>query len=199
VLDLAPLDGSDPVDNHATVELELALHDPRLASLPRILALSKADLVDPASAATARTLWAERVGENVPVLLTSSATHQGLDELTTLLLQLVPLAHPEDGATEPQAGGPADGDLASLPEYRVFRPTAPRAFQIRRTGPHAFAVQGKGVERLVARYDLDNEDALAHLERRLRGIGVIRALEEAGFEPGDDVEIAGVPFELDPS
>jgi GTP-binding protein len=27
---------------------------------------------------------------------------------------------------------------------------------------------------------------------------VIRALEAAGFTPGDDVEIAGVVFELDP-
>jgi GTP-binding protein len=27
---------------------------------------------------------------------------------------------------------------------------------------------------------------------------VIRALEAEGFEPGDDVEIAGVEFELDP-
>jgi GTPase len=27
---------------------------------------------------------------------------------------------------------------------------------------------------------------------------VIRALEAAGFEPGDDVEIGGVVFELDP-
>ncbi len=52
--------------------------------------------------------------------------------------------------------------------------------------------------KLVARYDLDNEDALAHLERRLRGLGVIRALEAAGFEPGDDVEIAGIRFDLDP-
>jgi len=26
----------------------------------------------------------------------------------------------------------------------------------------------------------------------------VRALEEAGFEPGDDVEIAGTVFELDP-
>ena len=31
VLDLAPLDGSDPVDNHAVIEAELAEHDPRLA------------------------------------------------------------------------------------------------------------------------------------------------------------------------
>ena len=28
---------------------------------------------------------------------------------------------------------------------------------------------------------------------------MIRALEAEGFEPGDDVEIAGVAFDLDPS
>src|SRR5579871_4285635 len=42
VLDLAPLDGSDPVANHATVERELSLHDPRLPALPRLRALSEA-------------------------------------------------------------------------------------------------------------------------------------------------------------
>jgi GTP-binding protein len=59
-------------------------------------------------------------------------------------------------------------------------------------------VSGRGIERLVARYDLDNEEALAHLERRLRGIGVIDALQGHGFEPGDEVVIAGVAFDLDP-
>ncbi|HEV3054847.1 MAG TPA: Obg family GTPase CgtA, partial [Solirubrobacteraceae bacterium] len=51
VLDCNPLDGSDPVANHELVERELELHDPRLAALPRVLALSKADLVDPATRA----------------------------------------------------------------------------------------------------------------------------------------------------
>src|SRR5437764_1364099 len=57
VLDLNPLDGSDPVTNHATVEHELAEHDARLAALPRILALSKADLVDAGTAARTREQW----------------------------------------------------------------------------------------------------------------------------------------------
>src|SRR5579872_2502129 len=61
VLDLAPLDGSDPVANHATVERELELHDPRLAGLPRVLALSKADLVTPEAARAALATWRERV------------------------------------------------------------------------------------------------------------------------------------------
>ena len=43
-----------------------------------------------------------------------------------------------------------------------------------------------------------NEEAQAHVERRLHRLGVIAALEAAGFTPGDDVEIAGVVFELDP-
>src|SRR3989440_2516123 len=57
VLDIAPVDGSDPLANYETVEREIALHDPRLASLPRILALSKIDLVDAESAAAARGRW----------------------------------------------------------------------------------------------------------------------------------------------
>ncbi len=57
---------------------------------------------------------------------------------------------------------------------------------------------GPRVERLIARHDLDNADALRYVEERLRRLGVIRALEREGFEPGDDVEIAGVVFELDP-
>ena len=65
-------------------------------------------------------------------------------------------------------------------------------------GDGAFRVTGRGIDRLVARYDLDNEEAMAHLEGRLRVIGVIRALQDAGFRPGDDVEIAGTVFELDP-
>ena len=59
-------------------------------------------------------------------------------------------------------------------------------------------VSGRGVERLLARYDIDNEDALAYLEERLREIGVLGALQREGFVAGDEVQIAGIAFELDP-
>jgi GTP-binding protein len=193
VLDLSPLDGTDPVRNHATVEQELQRHDPRLARLPRILALSKADLVAPETAAAAQAQWRERLGDAVPVLVTSAVSRLGLPELANEIVRRVPLQPvPEDPAA---AEIPVGGELAG---HRVFRPAADRSFQVRRTGDAAFAVTGAGIERLVARYDLDNEEALAHLERRLRGIGVLRALEAEGFKAGDEVEIAGVAFDLDP-
>jgi GTPase len=195
VLDLNPLDGSDPVANHATVEHELVEHDPRLAALPRVLALSKADLVDAEQGERARSRWLTRLGEGVPVILTSSVTRAGLELLATELIRRVPTA--AEAATDEELA--AVGAAGELAEHKLFRPTAGRAFSVQRTGEGSFSVTGPGIERLVARYDLDNEDALAHLEGRLRRIGVVRALEVEGFQAGDDVEIAGVAFDLDPN
>src|SRR3954453_22936381 len=191
VLDLAPLVGSDPVANFAAIERELRAHDERLVALPRILALSKADLVSVDAAQDASAGWRERLGLQVPVLLTSSATARGLDELGRELFRRVPVAAPA-----PREALGAEEDLA---EHRVFRPAAPRVFRGGRVATGPSGVTGEPVERLIARHDLDTEDALVHVERRLYRMGVVRALEAAGVEPGDDVEIGGVVFELDPS
>jgi GTP-binding protein len=191
VLDLAPLDGSDPVANWQTIERELERHDPRLAALPRVLALSKADLVTPQDAATAAASWRSRLGDDAPVVVTSSATRAGLDELAGELLRRVPVEAPR-----PLAELAAEEELA---EHRVFRPGADRGWRVESVGARAFRVSGAPVERLLARFDLDNDEALAHIEHRLHRMGVVRALEAAGFEAGDDVEIGGVVFELDPS
>ncbi|MDX6707801.1 MAG: GTPase [Solirubrobacteraceae bacterium] len=189
VLDLAPVDGSDPRDNHATIEAELEAHDPRLAALPRLLALSKADLVPAQDAELAAAQWRERLGADVPVLVTSAASGHGLDRLSAELLRRVPLLPAAEDAVALDA--PAT-------EHRVFRPAAGRGFKVERTGDGAFRVDGAGIARLLARHDLDNDEALAHVEGRLRRMGVISALESEGFHPGDDVEIAGVLFELHP-
>jgi len=193
VLDLNPLDGSDPLANHATVERELERHDPRLARLPRLLALSKADLVDADTAARARAHWQERLGSEVPVLITSAVTGSGLRELAAEMVRRVPAQDAQAAAAAVESTG-----QVPLAGHKVFRPAAGRNFRVRRSGPGAFTITGAGIDRLVARYDLENEEALAHLERRLRGIGVLRALEAEGFRAGDEVQIAGVLFDLDP-
>jgi len=184
VLDLKPLDGSDPQENFETVEAELREHGHGLAALPRLLALSKADLVAPEEAAAAVERWRDRLG--VDVMATSSVTGQGLEELANAIFRDVP---PEEQAEE-SAETPAT--------HRVYRPGRGDAYRVERTGPGAFRVEGERIERLIARHDVDNDEALRYVEERLRALGVIRALQSAGFEPGDDVEIGGIVFELDP-
>jgi GTP-binding protein len=211
VLDIAPeISGGEDagaVGNHATIERELAAHDERLARLPRVLALSKGDLVTEARAQQAAAEWGGRLGPEVPVIVTSSATGVGLEELAGELSRrvsprgaaaaegdAVPDAHAAH-ASGGQAGIGAEEDLA---EYMVFRPAAGKGFEVEQTGAGSFAVRGKGIERLLARYDIENEDAMAYLEERLRRIGVLGALQAEGFQPGDELEVGGVTFELDP-
>jgi GTP-binding protein len=184
VLDLAPLDGSDPPANHATVESELREHGHGLAGLPRILCLSKADLLPAPEVEAGVRAWETRLG--VPVVATSAATGEGLDRLRDAIFERVPA----------EETAPAKAEAPAT--HRVYRPGAGDAFEVERTGPGAYRVRGTGIERLIARHDMDNEEALRYVEERLRALGVIRALEAAGFEPGDDVEIAGIVFELDP-
>lgn len=209
VLDIAPelsgAEDADPVSNHAAIEHELAAHDERLARLPRVLVLSKVDLVTPERAREAVTEWEERLGPEVPVLRTSSATRAGLQELGELLLRIVPAAD-----ASARDGDANDGDAVSsvsagaveeeLAEHMVFRPggrDGGRGYVVEQLGPGSFAVGGRGVERLLSRYDVNNEDALAYVEERLRRIGVLDALQREGFVAGDEVSIAGVVFELD--
>ena len=205
VLDLAPELSSDAQAdasaNHHTIERELLAHDERLARLPRVLALSKADLVPAERVTEAIAFWSDKLGEEVPVIATSSATGTGVRELGAELLRRVPeLALDVGKETEPAAPSRADVDAEEqeLAEHMVFRPAATSGFVVELVGPGSFAVKGRGIERLLARYDVDNEDAMAYLEGRLRKIGVLRALEAEGFQAGDDLEIAGVAFELDP-
>ena len=170
--------------NHQTVEAELREHGHGLAELPRMLCLAKADLLPPPEVDRRVREWEDRLGS--PVIATSAATGQGLGRLRDAIFERVP--------AEDAAGAPAETPAT----HRVYRPGAGDAFQVERVRPGAFRVLGPGIERLVARHDVDNEEALRYVEERLRALGVIKALESAGFEPGDDVEIGGVVFELDP-
>ena len=244
VLDMAPEltgeHGASPEENHRIIESELAAHDQRLAALPRVLALSKADLLGEERIAEEIARWRERLGEHVPVIVTSSATGRGIAELGAELLRSVPAlvagatagaatggAPAAPGAPGAGAGAGAPGAGASgagadamggahqgeqtgpgrarragsqpeLAEHMVFRPAASSGFEVLRQAPGSYAVRGRGIERLLERHDIDNEEAMAYLEGRLRRIGVLRALEAEGFQPGDEIEIAGVTFELDP-
>jgi GTP-binding protein len=240
VLDMAPLDSTDPAGdiaavsthpavrtdpgdtaavalaNYETIERELAAHDPRLASLPRVLALSKADLVPPEQVAQAVAQWAARLGGDTPVLATSAATGLGLAELAGELFRLVPATLagevgartsapavaglPTGVAGRPpgEAGSSGEGE-EQLAEHMLFRPVAKDGFSVEQTGPGAYAVRGGRIERLLARFDVENEDAMAYVEARLRRLGVIQALEAKGFQPGDEIEIGGTVLELDPS
>ena len=191
LVDLSPLEG-DPVANHAAVRNELASYGGGLELLPELIVLSKRDLLTDADVEAALTDWRRRVGEAaVGVIAVSSVTGEGLGELRRRVLAELP-----DEQREPSDGEPAAAEFEV--EHRVYRPVGEGGYSVVREGDGGFRVLGRGVELLFERHDLGNEEALAYLERRLNEIGVVAALRDAGFEPGDDVRIGEHEFELHP-
>lgn len=195
VVDLAPVDGSDPHENYVTVEHELAEHDGRLAKLPRIIALNKADLVPAEDAQAALELWNDEEGDRATaIIVTSTATGEGLDELRKAIFKHVP------AEVEASHHLPGTGDRPTTevkPEHKVYRPADSGGFSVEPLETGAFRVKGKGIELLLVRFDMENAEAMRHVEQRLRSIGVIRELERKGFQSGDEIEIAGERFELE--
>ena len=59
-------------------------------------------------------------------------------------------------------------------------------------------VEGRQAVRAVAVTDLNDPDALALVQRRLRRLGVDRALARAGARAGDSVSIGDLEFEWEP-
>ena len=189
LVDVAPVDG-DPVADYETVRSELEAHGAGLERLPELVVLSKRDLLPPEQVEQAAKEWRERLGDRVlGVLAASSATGEGLDELRQRILAELPELAPApaaDEAVEPEFEA----------EHRVYRPVGEGGYWVEREDDGGFRVLGRGVEVLFERHDTKNEEALAYLEQRLKEMGVIAALDRAGFESGDDVRIGDMEFEL---
>jgi len=80
ILDIMPMDGSDPVDNYHTIRAELERHSDILADKPEVIVANKSDL-DPEGEKLAHVRG--RLGPDIPAI--SAATGQGIKELKELL------------------------------------------------------------------------------------------------------------------
>ena len=186
-----PAGAPEPAEAYRTVRDELRVYGAGLADLPELVLFSKVDLLPADGADEWVAELAESIGADASrVLAASSATGEGIDELVQAMFRAVP---PEERPESPIG----EVDDAFEAEHMVYRPAADQGFDVVREN-EAWRVHGQGIEMLVARHDLSNVEALAYLEDRLREIGVIAALERAGFEPGDDVRIGEEEFEFHP-
>jgi GTPase len=119
--------------------------------------------------------------EGVCDLVISAATREGLRSLAARLAGMVAEAREKVVAAEAE------------PEIVVHRPLG-EGVQVQRAGPTAWLVLGRAAERAVALSDLTDDGAQAEAVRRLRRLGVDRALSRAGAREGDDVTVGDMTF-----
>jgi GTPase len=183
VLDLVPLEpGRDPEADLAALEAELAAYDPELADRPAMVVANKADLPDGRAHLPEAAAAAKRRG--LPFFALSAATGAGMREFLYALGAEVAQAR----AARPVATAAPPATVAADPEVPI---------SVAREGA-GFRVLGDRPERWVAMTDLDNPQAVAYLQRRMRRAGVDDLLTDAGASPGDEVLVGDAAFEFTP-
>jgi GTP-binding protein len=152
---------------------ELTSHNPALASVPRVIAVSKLDVLD------AGDFEALDLGE--AVIGFSGLTGEGVDQLMYRIADLVETIEHESAER--------DG-------YVLHRPLRDD-FTIRRDGP-AWVVEGIAATRAINLSDLTDPDAAEFVSARLVTSGIVQGLRDAGAMSGDDVRIGSIVFTFDP-
>ncbi len=184
VVDTASVDGRDPVEDFENINEELALYDARLAELPQIVAANKMDLPQAESGLQKLQQHLENGRKIVP---TSAATGAGLTQLLYSAFQLVEDAISSENAQK------KDDSTVELFEYRDDG----REAIVTKDGSK-YVLTGKAVRRIILMTDLENKQAVMMLHRRLKQMGVIRSLVEAGAEDGDTVVVDDTEFTFEP-
>jgi GTP-binding protein len=175
VVDAFPVDESDPLANYQLIEQELRLYSEDIWNRPRLIALNKVDIVPSDQYNEIRERF-ENLGH--PMVPISGVTGQGLDELLQLVWEALERTK----------------DVAPLPVLMpAMRAGEGPAFEIIRI-EDGFLVKGKRIERLIAMTDMENDEAVRYLHRRLERIGLIEALRDHGAQEGDSVEIGDFEF-----
>jgi GTP-binding protein len=152
---------------------ELAAHNPELAAMPRIITLSKSDVLGASG------------GQNFDlgddVIEFSGLTGEGIDELMYRIADVVAAVE----LTTPERDG-----------FVLHRPLRDD-FTIRRDGSE-WVVEGIAAVRAVNLADLTDPDAAQFVSTRLERSGIVGGLREAGAVSGDDVRIGSIVFTFDP-
>ena len=179
IIDAASVDGRDPITDYEQINTELERYNPRLIRLPQLIVLNKIDLPN---AQTNLQRVKDYFGKR-RVFPVSAVTGDGIARLVRATYQLLQRINERirerQETTEPQ------------PTFHI--PKLNERFElVARSG--RFIVRGEEPRRAVLMTDMENDQALVLLHRKLKKMGVLNALIKAGITDGDTVQVDTFEF-----
>ncbi len=177
IIDIASIDGRDPIEDYKQINYELEKFNPELAKRPQIVALNKAD-------ASIEEMYEEfkefADEEGFTPFIISAATGEGVKELINAVA----------------------AELAKLPPVLRYEKeeltreeiTTKQEFQIH-IEDGIYVVEAPWLMHALGYVDLDDYESLQYFQRVLRLSGIIDKLEEMGINEGDTVSILDIEFD----
>jgi GTP-binding protein len=184
VVDVAALEGRNPIDDIETIHKELEKFSPELATRPRIIVANKVDSLD--REAVDVDAFEKYVKENGWDLIYISAyTGENTEELVEMisekLTSLPPLTIYEPEYTEEDA---------------LYNEEDDHAVTITRDSSGTYVVEGEWLYNLVGQVNFEDRESLMFFQRVLLKSGVIDKLKEAGCGDGDAVSMYDFEFDF---
>ena len=174
LLFMIDLGDEDPAATRDILENELAQHSAAFAGRPRVYALNKADITENR----------ERFDEVAKLFdhpfLISAVTGQDVGALLEHLwaeVDRLNKVQEQDDAQEVE---------------REYTYEAPYTIE---EMPGGFRVAGQRVRQAVRMTDFDNDEAVRHLQNKLKRMGLFRALQRLGAQDGQTIAIEDIEFE----
>lgn len=179
LLFLIDMGDDDPMETLAVLENELEQHSPVFRTRPRIVAFNKSDITGYAER------YASLADRPADAHLISAVTGEGVPDLLEALWKLLE-AHE-------RAAELSEEDFAA-PEVE-YAYEAPYSVEPCDSG---YRIEGKNVLRSVRMTDFENDEAVSHLQRKLKKMGLFNALKRLGARGGESIFIGDTELKYYP-
>ncbi|MEX0668443.1 MAG: GTPase ObgE [Candidatus Saccharimonadales bacterium] len=181
LLHLVDAAADDVVKDYQTIREELKSYQIDLSNKPKVVVLTKSDIVPDEILQEHKKQLEKEVGDKIYVI--SSVAHKGFKEVMGELLNIVKSTNEKQVETE---------DEADMPVLKLE--DDPKAWDIKRA-KGKYVVSGQDIEGFAKRTDVNNPEGMQRLRDILRRRGISHELVRLGIKNGDKVQIANLTFE----
>ena len=182
LVDISGIEGRNPIEDFKMINEELKLYNEKLAQKPMIIAMNKSDLDFNNNADE----FIKEFSDKYDIYKISAATTEGIKELVDAISEL--LAKSDIKEFDPME----EVDTEFLDKY--YDREIEYDLNFRREND-IFVVDGKRVDKLLEKVDLEDYDGKMYFEKTLREMEVFDKLKEMGIQEGDSVAFGDLVFE----
>lgn len=178
VIDVSGVEGRNPVEDFNIINEELKQYSEKLANRKQIIVANKIDSMQD------ETLYKElekmAKEKNIEIFKISAVTGEGLKELLTRVTEVLKTLPKEE--------------IVEIKQRKLYTLEEKEEFTIEKEDG-IFIVDGPGVQRIMRRVNLEDNESMHYFQKCLDELGVNQALKEAGVQEGDTVRV--VDWELE--
>ena len=179
VIDVSGVEGRNPVQDFHTINEELKKYSEKLSQRKQIIVANKIDIMQDDTGYKELEKLAKE--QNIEIFKISGATGQGIKELLNRVSEVLKTLPKEEIVDE------EDRVVYTLNDDS-------NDFTVRKEDG-IFIIEGKAINRLMGRINIDDNESMYYFEKSLKQLGIEAELKKQGIKEGDTVKVLNWTFE----